>query len=561
MCWRNKLSNRNILIFLLFSIFLVLRLFVSSNAIFLTSDNLKFLELSKNFPYHTLANDQLYLQHGIFYPYTIHLFNLIFSEDYVASILVSLVSASLAFFILYKLFMLLTKNFSVTFMALIFYTLSTELIISSYRPVREQFVSMLIFSAIYFYTKGIKFEDKKSILASSFLAGILSITSDHAIFLLPAFALSYLFFNSKKLDFKKLIFPNIGYALIPVLVIFVMYGSWLGVKAYQYSANEYYPAGIEGTPIKTGNFGILQLINPTSLEDYEPEAGLQGPVLISRLKNFAYNFGYMLNMEPFSIPRGVNLATYKMLLSPIHIFYALFIYLPLGILTIASFLFILKKIWQEKKIYNNAILYVLILFLIFIFPITQKVSSPRYIYFAYPFLYLVLGYGAIESYGRLKLIREHKQIFASIATAFFILLLFAWVYNHNYIVLLNEKAVSAQNTGNFINANLPAGAGIMAQPGYSYKIIYLTDNRVIGLPSNPDRLEFFINYYNISYIVFGRYYSWDKYHYSIDSVKFIQENPDRFRLIATIPEDYSKFYSEENPVSTDEVYIYEVLRT
>ena len=80
------LTKKFMIISILFLVFLFLRLFVDSPIIPLFADSLKFLELARNFPYHTLSNNQLYLQHGILYPYTIHFVNQIINPDYIASL-------------------------------------------------------------------------------------------------------------------------------------------------------------------------------------------------------------------------------------------------------------------------------------------------------------------------------------------------------------------------------------------------------------------------------------------------------------------------------------------
>jgi len=141
-----------------------------------------------------------------------------------------------------------------------------------------------------------------------------------------------------------------------------------------------------------------------------------------------------------------------------------------------------------------------------------------------------------------------------------LLLIPFWYYNNPHIALFNKKVVSAQNAGDFISKNIPAEAGIMAQPGYGVKLIYLTGNRIIGLSPQPEKLYDMISYYNISYTVFGRYYTSDAYYVSTKSIEFIKNNPNKFELIAAISEDYGDFYSEEDPARTDEVYIYKVIK-
>ena len=553
-----KFSNRKILLISLFAVFLFLRLFVDSPYILLAADSLKFLDLAKHFPHHTLSNNQLYLLHAPFYPYVIHFVNLLISEDYLAAIAINLVAACITFFVLYKFFMLLTNNFPIAFTALLFFTLSVDLVIASHKVTRESFVIMLLASAIYFYAKGVKLNNKKSIIASSIFGGILGVTTDHVIFLFPAFAVSYIFFNNKKISFKKLDFPNLKYAILPVAVTLLLYASWLGIRAYQYSAHEYYPSGLEGAPLKTKGFGLIELINPLYFEDFEPNDSTKGD-FVSRLKNYAFTLGYIFNIEPFSIPRGLNFATMKFLLFPRHVAYMFIIYLPIAIVAAYGFLLIFRDFINARKIHCNASLYVISLLLIFIFPITQRATSQRYIYPAYIFFFYVLAYGTVALSRKIGIFKKNTKMLAIAIAVMILLLVPIWHYSNSHFVFSLGKAVSAQNTGDFINKNIKSTAAIMAQPGYTYKLVYMTDNRVISMPPKAQDLLPFIEYYNISYVVFGRYYTVDKYHYNSDSAELIKNSPGKFKLVSAIKEDYTKYVNPKDPASTDDVYIYEVI--
>ena len=136
-------TSRNIIISL-FIVFLFFRLFVSQSSVLLTADELKFFEVAKHFPNHTLYNNQLYLLHPPFYPYAIYLFSQIFQDYYKSAVFISIISAVITFFVLYNLFMMLTKNFNLTYLILVFFSLSVGFISASNVPLRESFVFMLI---------------------------------------------------------------------------------------------------------------------------------------------------------------------------------------------------------------------------------------------------------------------------------------------------------------------------------------------------------------------------------------------------------------------------------
>ena len=536
-------------------VFIFLRLYTDKPLILLGSDNVKFFELAKRFPYHTLYNDELYLLHPPFYPYLISLLSPFFSEKYIAAIAISFVSAIITFFILYKFLMMVTKNFYITFFTLLFFTLSNGFIFAAKNPLRESFVVMLFFAALYFYVKGVKFNDKKPIIYASILGGITALTTDFVVFLLPAFALSYIIFNNKKIEPRKLNFPNFYLALAPIAITLLAYGSWNTIKYHQYSTHEYYANGYTGMPLKTNDLSLLKTISPQLFEDYK------GPVIdsgiASTLKRFAFNLGYMLNMEPFSVPRGLNFSTMEFLLKPHHIVYMLLIYLPLALIALYGFLLALTKFFKTREIHHNVDLYMLGLFIIFAFPITQKFVNPRYLYTAYIPLFYFIGLG-IHSMAKKRDILRNNWI-TVLAVVLLLLIIPFWHYNYKYLTFSVKPKFQNQNTGDWAKNNIPRDAVVMAQAGYPIELIYFTGNRVIGLYHNPEELPKIINLYNVSYIVVGKRYT-DYYHITEDSVKYVRNNLNKFKLVATIKEDYSDFFAESNPARYDEVYVYKVIK-
>ena len=120
----NFFSNhyRLILITTLLVVFIFLRIFTNNPYTLLTGDNMKFMEAAQNFPKHTLYNNQLYLLHPPLYPYLIYFFTLIFNQDHIASIFISFASSLTTFFVIYHFFMLITKDFKLTFFVLVFFT-------------------------------------------------------------------------------------------------------------------------------------------------------------------------------------------------------------------------------------------------------------------------------------------------------------------------------------------------------------------------------------------------------------------------------------------------------
>jgi len=547
---KDKLFTHRNIIAILFIVFLFLRLFVNSPDVLLATDSIKYLQMSKNFPYHYTINNQVDLTQPPLFPYIIYFFTFIFKQDYIAAIFVSLVSAIVTFFIIYKLFMMLTNNFYFTLSILILYTLSVEFIIASKLTLKESFIVMLLFLTIYYTIRSVKFKDKKSLIAASIFGALTGIASDHVVLLFPVFIISYVFFTRIRIKKWKFSLPYLHYALIPFLITLLFYGIWTGAKVYQYSNNEYYPSGVGGAPVSTENFGLFHLLNPRYFEDYEPgfPTGFN-----TELRSYPYHFGYMFNTEPFSVPRGLNFTSMKYLLFPRHVVYMILLYLPLAIIALYGFFTIIMNFLKTKKIFNNVGLYILILFLIFIIPLLNIKTSIRYVYTSYVFLYYFIIVGLFIFLEKWKGIKYYNK-FIRIFIILLLLVIPVWYYNNNYLSLSVNKILASGSTANFIETNIDKNAVIMTGPGHGYLLNYQVTNKIIGLPPEPNNLLPIMKYYGVDYVLFGKYHSVTKYQLAIDSIEFIKNNPDKFELVATIPEIYGK-----EARKNDEVYIYQVV--
>tara|TARA_Y100000310_G_scaffold202413_1_gene202569 strand:+ start:5460 stop:7136 length:1677 start_codon:yes stop_codon:yes gene_type:complete len=548
-------SKKTTLILVLFIVFISLRLFVPNDTILLGSDHIKYIESAKNFPYHTLYNQELYLLHPPLYPYLIHTLNLIIPQEHLASITLSFLSAILLFFTLYKFFMLITKNFNITFIILIFVTLSIPFIQMANSPLRESFLLLLMFSSLYYFIRGIKFGEKFAILLSALFGIMLAFTSDHVVFLIPAIGITYIFLNKEKIELLKFKLPNLIPLIILIILITGSYGVWSYIKFNQYSKTNNYPNGYEGVPVNTEDLGILQTISPQNFNDYGGTFIKSGPISI--IKKLAFNFGYMYNIEPIPIPLGLNFTTIKFLLKPKHVAFMIIFYLPLAILSILTIGLVFFNFLKNKNIHNNINIYFISLFLLYLFPITQKFSSPRYIFTAYIFLFYFVSLGINKLISKLTQLELRKTIFP-IISLILLLLIPIWHNSNPNLIFNSEVITGASNTANFIKTNISNDAGFMVQPGYNAKLIYLTGNRMVGLHHDPKRLLPLIEQFEIEYLIFGRHFTWEVAQLSKNSVEFILSRSDLFEHVATIQEDYSEFFTEEDSARFDEVYIYKI---
>ena len=242
----------------IFALFVFLRIFSGSEYYFIQGgDAARYLELAKNFPHHTLDNNQLHVLHPPLYPYAIHFFSFIF-EDHAAAIAVSLFASILTFFILYRLVLLLSNNIYITYFTLILFSLSQIYIDVAANVLKEPLAVMLALGAIYFYLEFLVHNKKNHIYYSSIFSFFLGITTDHAVLLIPSLIAAYLLFKNSKKSLK---------AFLPLASVIISYGFWILIKAYVYSTNDFYPASLDGTIVSTSGWGLKQLLS----SQYFPE--------------------------------------------------------------------------------------------------------------------------------------------------------------------------------------------------------------------------------------------------------------------------------------------------
>ncbi len=560
--FKEKVTEKNLLILLFFT-FIILRLFVYLPVVIESSDDGKYVEVSQRLPDYTLYNDQPWLEHPPVFPSAIRAMSTIVPSPYFAAVMVSFASASVLFLILYRLFMLLTRSYYITFIVLLFYTLSVEFIIGAHTPFKESFGMMLIFASIFFYVRAVQFYRLKDLALATLFASFTALTFDHSIFLLPSFGLAYLFFNKEKIDLTSFHFPKLGHALIPVIAVIFFFSAWNGFKAYEYSINDYYLIGLDGAPVNTEGFKLVHVLNPNYFEDNE----LYLPSGITyRARDYAHRLGYMFNSVPFNVPRGLSFATMEYLLLPYHIFFMIAIYIPLALLVIIGVVIIFRQTLKSLAIHQNSPLFILALFFIFLMPIIHTKSSPRYILASFIFLFYFIACGLLTAIKSLHYSKKTQERFRLTISGFLILLIPLWIFSNPHFVFFNENTPIISKTSAFVNTQLTQEGAIMAQPGYPVQLIRQTDRKVLGLPARPDKLDMFLERYDVAYIITGTVFN-DFYGFADDSARYVKDHPEKFRLVASIDENYEAkepphgvlAINEYTPKLTDKLYVYEVL--
>lgn len=534
-------SNRKLMLLLVFAVFLILRMFVQNPVYFIGGDDAKYLTLAKHFPYHTLDNKSLFLLHGPIYPYIIHFFSYVF-QDYIGAIIFSLLCSTAVFFVLYKLIMLLTKNYSLAMGTLFLFSLSAENIFFSNYIQKEEFMLMLFLTSIYFYVKGLMSSNKYFYFAA-FFGAITALTTDYVVFVLASFVAAYFIFRNEKTKLRN--------AALPFVITIIFYSFILLTRIYVYTHNYYYSTGVDGVIEKVSDFGIRQIFAPAFFPETMNIVFSKSSITV----NAIFIFGYMFNIVPFKFPDALDRNTISTLFSNNLAIFLTSVKLLAYLLLFLMFLFGLYNLFKElksRKMKNNANLFFFLIFIVFLFPVTQRITTIRMILMAtIPLYYFIaLGFAKIKFSGNIKTYLSVLFALALLISPFY------WIYGSNNFVLALDKSIEASNTAVFLNS-LPKD-GIMSQVGYSPELNYQTGKRIISMPSGPENLNVIIKDFKISYVLYGERY-WEKFSdnnqvrvFNYDVIKYIKEHPDKFKLINIISEKNDKLnYS-------DTIYVYEV---
>ncbi|MEA1926591.1 MAG: glycosyltransferase family 39 protein, partial [Candidatus Auribacterota bacterium] len=159
------------LLIVIFILFLLVRVFVTSPYYFIAMDEAKYLTLARNFPHHTLFNNQLYLVHPPGFPYLIRLFSLVL-PDHIAGITVSFFFAAVTFFALIKLFRLFGKD-SYWITIALFPLAVSPLHISTSRVIYKDSIFFGLFTlSLFFYLKGLIKNDRNYLYGAGLIGAV-----------------------------------------------------------------------------------------------------------------------------------------------------------------------------------------------------------------------------------------------------------------------------------------------------------------------------------------------------------------------------------------------------
>jgi len=539
-----KLDDSRIWYGVLFAVFILFRLFVANESYFVGGDEAKYLKAAMTFPAHETWNNQLELYNQPFVPYLFAIGNL-FSQFKWAQIVI--LGFSILFFIYcIKFFKALGKSDEWIFVAMTFIALAHEIIMMSYRIYKEPIYLALFVMMLYYFLRALRGENKH--YWTTALLGIISAyTTDHILLFIPLLLLMIFVFNTKNTSIIR------AFACIAIISIAMV--SWFGVRAIIYSNNEWYPAGVDGTPEYVKDFGLREILSPSGFSN---TALMIGNQVAFRPAHWAAYIAYMFNMEPALITPDITYETANQLVTLKQILFMFFVYIPLifviafGIWLARPFLFTKPSI---KGLLDNEDLFFAIMYIILNIFIVYKGFSNRYSLGAIIPLafFFAQGVEGIVDIFEIKMVTISRIV---LATVFIMLVPLHIVGNQNFLLTLPYE-VDAQKTSEFL-AKLP-GDGIMSQAGYTPEIAWLTHpKRVLSLPRTPEHFEELLEKYRIAYVVYGERYWAEPVHenkelvWDYETIEYVRNHPEKFVLLKTITEEYKE-------IPADELRVYRVV--
>ncbi|MBI4149114.1 glycosyltransferase family 39 protein [Candidatus Woesearchaeota archaeon] len=510
---RKLLHDGRFLLVLVFLLFALFRFFQESPYTLIVGDIARYLSLTKSFPYHTLYNHLVYTGHPPFFPYVVRLFSTVFALD-IASKIVSFVSSLLFFLAVARLFSLFSKGKYWIATSLLLLVLNFYHIFMSTIGMKESFIIALFYGGMYYYLRGLQHHPKYFIHAS-LIGAALMLTTELAVFLIPALLLALLIYKKGKL------LP----ALAPILVMLLAFAAWSAVKYALYLQHPYYP-DILGIAASTENLNIMGVLNPAYFSATTEIATLG---VITSPAVFAQHAFYIMRSL-------INLAYPFNLIGPDNVILLhkwpllLVIYLPLLICMLAGAYSAVRDTLKKRAFRDNHGLFMLGLAIILLPPIVDAGLTPRHqlqliiplAYFAAAGLWVILR--------KLRLLAQYTALFPYMLIAFAVIMAPLWIFTHPYPITAAQPLIQGKDAALFLSS-LP-GDGILDW-GEMSTMTYLTDKRIITLPPNPDDLDFQIQYYNISYLSFLK-----KPYYASPTIPYIQSHPEKYRRIAAIPIRY-----------------------
>lgn len=498
-----------------FLLFLTVRAFSGSPYYDLGGDQCKYLTLGRNFPFHTLWNDSLYLIHPPPLGWSIGLVALALPLVE-AGWLATLIWAGLAFLAVRRYGQIHGLNTSGLLVGLLYLSLHYWAVVFdthvSRLPILMFFTTVSLIAFERFLAEGGRRRLMLSLLANAACLFV----SDQALAILPAQLVIFLT-DRRRGRWRDLTLVLAGSGLA--------YLVWPLVRLGVYLAHDDYPAGIDGTVEALAAFPAKALIQPNFLAN-------------TSLHNAQFAFS----------PRPVELLGFGLMFVRL-----LFFGQSAGTVVVAGLLAAAAFVGMRRR--DRSVLKLFALSAFFSFPVALAWPVWYGLPFLIPFSVLLgKGLGAIESGGP----RDRWLSVALMLGCLGLGLMWLipdrqgparWYHpvGGSHLLFQRQPVTRGQEAMRWLR-DLPGDVGVMGPIGLTPEIVFLTGKRVIALPFDPARLDALIREYRISILVLtdgelrstgDRTRDWVTHRVV---ARHIIQHPERYRPIRRYREAYPAFH-------------------
>ncbi|MDI6606675.1 MAG: hypothetical protein QME65_06010, partial [Candidatus Omnitrophota bacterium] len=419
---------------------------------------------------------------------------------------------------------------------------------------RYELFVCLFFLSFYMYLKGITTLKNRYLILSALFGGLAFMTSDMMPFMLLAACLGAFFvFGFRGRD----IFAIQCKKILPILLIIVIYFSCVLLpKLIVYSSHTYYAGGWEGRIEKVSDFGLRQLINPISF-----------PNSLAINKDLTFRVDpnlWHIKERIFSL-----IGLYKYDDTFYNWLLLIFMAIPM-IIIFFKLLFTIAAYFKDRQVSVEAFskyrvdLYLVIITAGILYPVIYKGFISRYSIAAIPFLayFLSKGVDIVLSIKRIRNLAT-KKLFRYFGI-FMMILITGLIMKKSHHFIFTLGRIEACDKVGVVLDNLPED-GVLAEGLLSDALVYNCKKRVVTLPRSPvpeaarEQTDLSIKAFDLHYVLLSEF--WKREELDYPAVAYIQNNPDKFKLIKTIREHYDKGISSNAWRKEDTFYIYEVIRS
>ncbi len=482
---------------ILLLVMLVLRLFSSDPVVGISFDEPKYLALARDFPFHRLYNNELYLMHGPGYPALIRL-GMTVMTDHSAAICVSIVMSAIAFWAIGRVGKVIRLSGTGVLLARMFLVFQPKFMVIGQEIYKESTMVALYALLLGGLMSTVSGSRRGQWLAAA-AGGFFALTADQNV---PLVLIS--------LGMVRLAWPHraprLGFVpLIPMLAV------WIGtvvVRLIWFSSGPFVAIGMDGMPEPADQLGLLQAIIPNTAPQTSQMVEFD---FKENLKYIRDGFFIKYFFVTYELPYRADLWHWVLLLL-----------IPLGAVRAC-----LSGNWRLRRYGIGMSLAAAVLFVV---PMLTK-PDERYVLLAVIPMAALIGMNGRWFDGRRM---NGRPAWWAIAVC--TVLAGAWVFasrGNRHFVLGRPLAVEGEVVAEWIKNH--ETRGIMAQVWYPPELAYLTDRRVVGLPDDPELLEESIRHFDISHIVLGEPlgHRWDWPDRSIvlnsATIDYMHARPDAFR--------------------------------